>query len=222
MVFELLPTWGWLLLLFFVTIFFVGGAITSFIVYQRFKWPILVTILEKVPPFGYIPTMNDRARIISFGDGGEEIVRLKKAGKYRVSYGRKIGNKKIAFAIGEDGYWYNVVFGDFDKKLGEIGVLPVDRDMRLANSAIRKGIENRYSDKSFFEKWGVAITIGMLVIAILIQAGGTWFNHTKSLEVSRSNLEVAKVNKETMESTNSIIGKLNILQQGGSGISPIA
>lgn len=156
-----LSNWEFYLLLGMTFLFLLSGAIVAFVILSKRRWPFKVIVLENISGSGYVPTKNDRARLIKFGDGGEEIFYLKRGKKYRVGYGKRIGKNYIAWAIGEDGYWYNITFGNLDKRLAELGVNPVDRDMRFSNASLRKGIENRYDQKTFFDKYGTAITIGV-------------------------------------------------------------
>lgn len=223
MVFENIPTWQIVLLIVLLFAFFVSGIIVVCVIIYRRKWNYSVTILENTPPFGYIPTKNDRARLISFGDSGEEIYFLRGLKKYRIGYGKKIGKNKIAWAIGDDGYWYNTTFGDLNKKLLQIGIVPVERDMRFANATLRKGIEKRYDDRSFIEKWGVPITISMLIVAILVQAGGVYWNIREAnkgkaaeKEISTAQLETMKLAKDTLLAVSNIKDKT-----GGSGLTSV-
>lgn len=227
MVFENFPTWALIIFSIILLLFFSISATITYIIFSRMKWNMTATILQDTPPYGVIPVRRDKCRLVQFGDGGEEIYFLKRMKKHKVAYGKKIGAKNICWVIGGDGYWYNSSFGSLDKKLLEIGVVPVDRDMRLANSVLRKGIENRYNDKSFIEKWGVPITIGMLVVAILAQAGGTYFNIRESNKAKATELETAKVNLETQKLSQQTLNAIANLQQAeqGSGLvsaTPIA
>lgn len=206
---------GWIILALFF-LFSLSGGITAIVFLNRLRWPFKVTILEKVDGVHYQAVGKDRARLIKFGDGGEEIFFLKRRKKYRVGYGKRIGRKWIGWAIAEDGYWYNYVWGDLDKRLLEVGVIPVDRDVRLANVSLRKGIENRYNEKNFFEKWGVPITIGMLIIAIIIQAAALWFILDKLAQTGATLNVTSEANRAVMELAERILARVDIIQGGTS------
>jgi len=81
---------------------------------------------------------------------------------------------------------------------------------------LRKGIDQRWRSKSFFEKWGVTITLGILIIGMVVQGVVIWFNLDKQAEVATINAGTLTVTNEVLESMNTIINKLEILQ-GGSG-----
>jgi len=219
MVLEDTPTWLIITFIGLIVFFFLIGGVIAFVYFRRLLWPFKVTIFEDIPPYGNIPTKRDRARFVKFGDGGEEIYYLQKAKKYRVAHGKLIGKNAIAWAIDPiSKQWYNIGFEGLDRKLKQVGVNPVHLDLRYANSALRKGIMNRYDDRSFVEKYGVPITIGMLILAIIIQGGAMWFFMNKLLQVSSANLEAIKASKEVMLSAKEVISSLINLDNTGSGL----
>ena len=72
------------------------------------------------------------------------------------------------FAIGQDGYWYNVVLGDLDAKMGMLDIEPVDRDMRYMHVAIRKNIQDRYKKIGFMEKYGTIVMNSIFLLIMLL------------------------------------------------------
>lgn len=99
----------------------------------------------------------------------------------------------------------------------ELGVNPVDRDMRYAYASARKGIENRYNEKTFFEKWAVPVTIGLLILAILAFGATTYFIFKQQTSITLSNAEAMKSAKEVMVLAERVL--TNIAQiNTGSGI----
>lgn len=193
----------------------VGGTI-AFFVYDKLRWNHKWMLIEN----GII-IKQGKSRLINFGDGGEEVFQLKGTKKWRVAYGKRVGKNMTAWEVGKDGYWYNVTFAkDFDNKLREVGVNPVDRDMRYATASVRKGIENRYNDKNFFDKWGVPITIGMLVIAIIIGGVTDFIIAKQQLKITASNVQGLETSKEVMEIAERVLDRVAIMDSGGSGIRP--
>jgi len=100
----------WILLVIFLVSFTI--AILFYVVFQFRTFNRKIIVFENISGQGFQPVLKDRARLISLGDGGEEILFLKKKKVYRTAYGRKMGKNTYWFAIGQDGYWYNVVLGD--------------------------------------------------------------------------------------------------------------
>lgn len=218
---SLIPTWQ--LVVFGILMFFfllIGVGVTWYIM-SILRWPIKVVIFEDDPIRNVSNDVGrDRARLVAFGKGGEEVYYLKRRKKYKVGYGHKMGVKKIGFCIGKDGYWYNVYIGGLDKKLRQLGIVPPNRDMRMAQAAMQKGIENRYDERTFFEKWGVTITIGMLVLAILVQAGGQWINHREENKGAATELKVAETWEKVAEKLDQTLASLDNINTGGSGLRP--
>jgi len=165
------PSWKIILFVFLFFMFIFIGGIIAFVILSRLRWPFTVNVLQDIDGSGKLKIVSkDKARLISFGDGGEEIFLLKKSKKYRVAYGKRIGNKAIAWAVADDGYWYNITFQDINKKLMEVGVMPIERDMRLATASIRKGIDHRYDDKNWMDKYGAVLYFGLFLITLLVFA----------------------------------------------------
>lgn len=210
----------WAILVIILFHFFVAGSVIIFVMMSRMRWPLKIMIMQNVAGAGYRFIKEDRARSVAFGDGGEQIIFLRRWKKYRVGYGKRVGLNTLLFIIAEDGYWYNVDPEDFDKKLLKLGFRVVDRDMRFSNSSIRKGIDLSYGVKTFFEKYGVPITIGMLILAMCVQGGFSFFNASKQAKIAESNKGAAEQFKIAAETQASALQSIaNILDQaGGSGI----
>jgi hypothetical protein len=213
-------TVDWIIVASIFFIFFTIAGVVGFIFLNRLRWNFKYVDIENIAGSGYTITRRGRCRKISFGDGGEEIFYLKGVKKFRVAYGKRIGKNYIAWGIGADGYAYNVSFSDLDKKLLEIGVFPVDRDMRYAYASARKGIENRYDKKNFMEKYGTVIAFGMLFICILAMGGFLWMGFNGQKEIQANDVEVAKTLQETMKLANDVLGRVDNIKSGGSGLVP--
>tara|TARA_Y100000310_G_scaffold126332_1_gene125173 strand:- start:1426 stop:2121 length:696 start_codon:yes stop_codon:yes gene_type:complete len=196
-----------------------AGAMIIWVVYSLKMYNRKIVVFENISGQGFQPVGKDRARLVSLGDGGEEILFLKKSKKYRTAYGRKMGKNTYWFAVGQDGYWYNCVLGDIDAKLGMLDIEPIDRDMRYMHVAIRRNIEGRYRKKKMERI--VAITVGGIVLTVLIIVIGSWFILDKIAEINAGTADSVKVAVEVQEGTRQIISSLaNIC--GGSGIKPAA
>lgn len=200
-----------------IVLFLAVGAAVAIVIVYRIRWPMFWEKYEELVPGRLTRTAKGRCRLIAFGDGGEEIFFLKGINRYRVAYGKRIDRKTIAWAVGPDGYWYNIIPQGIDRKLMEVGVMPVDRDMRLANAQIRKGLENRYNEKTFMEKYGVIVSFLLLFLCIVGFGITSWLTFDKAKDVSVNNLEATKAGKETMEAAERVLSHIDNLQVGGSG-----
>lgn len=168
--------WGWIVFGVIFLIFMAMAIIITIFLLWRLRWNYTWVLLQEQANGKCEIVRKGRMRAMAFGDGGEEIFFLRGIKKFKVAYGKKIGKNQIAWCIGSDGYWYNTDFAGLDRKLREIGVFPVDRDMRYGNSVIRKGIEQRHGQQTFMEKYGTIITFGMLFLCILALGVSQWWS----------------------------------------------
>ena len=158
-------SWIWVLIfIFFAVLLFLG-------VYLLIQWMTYnrkIVVFENIAGSGWQNTGSDRAKIVKIGDGGEELMYLKKRKVYRTAYGKKMGTNTYWFAVGQDGYWYNVVLGDLDAKMGMLDIEPIDRDMRYMHVAIRKNIQERYRKVGLMEKYGTIIMSSFFLLIMII------------------------------------------------------
>ncbi len=209
-------TWA---LIFLIIIIITGGCVAFWLMHRFKTFNKKIIVFENLAGRGYQPVYKDRARLLSLGDGGEELLYLQKKKVYRAAYGRKMGKNTYWFAIGQDGYWYNVVLGDVDAKMGMLDIEPIDRDMRYMHVAIRKNITDRYKKQSVMDKYGTYILSGVFIIVMLI---GMWFLLDKIAEIATNSASSVKASKEVVEASREIIVSLdNIMNRGDSGIIPV-
>ena len=175
-----------------------------------------VILFENISGQGYQPTFRDRARLIKIGDGGEELLFLKKKKVHRTAYGKKMGKNTYWFAVGQDGYWYNILLGDLDTKMGMLDIEPIDRDMRYMHVAIRKNITERYRKIGFMEKYGVMV---FSFIFLLLMFGGLWFLIDQIGELLNQSTSTVAAAEKLIEPISTIASKLDSICSGGSGIS---
>lgn len=206
-----LPGWELVLVSFLFFFFITIGGTVTFLILSRYAWPFRVVIAEAIGNQPPKITSRTRAKLVAFGDGGEEVFLIKRPRRLRAGYGKRIGLREILWVIGDDGLWYNTEFTNFNKTLLELGLKPVERDVRLANSSIRKGIDRNYGKISFMDKYGTAIQVGMFLIMVLAFVGFMWFTFDQQKKISATNLETMKISKETIQAIAN-------LRSGGSGI----
>jgi len=207
---------NWIIILtVFVSFLFLAIIIFLFLDYRKFNKKIV--LFENIGGKGYQVVLKDRARLIKVGDGGEELLYLKKSKAYRTAYGKKMAKNTFWFAKGQDGYWYNIELGDLDAKMGMLDIEPIDRDMRYMHVAIRKNISDRYKKINFMEKYG---TIMMNGVFLLIMIGGIWIIVSKMGDVMDSinlGIETAKV---VNQNSANVLSTMDNICSGGSGLIP--
>jgi len=176
-----------------------------------------IIIFENIAGQGYQPTGKDTARLIKIGDGGEELLFLRKRRVYRTAYGRKMGTNTYWFAVGQDGYWYNTLLGDLDAKMGMLDIEPIDRDMRYMHVAIRKNIQERYRKVSAAEKYApVIISIAILLVFFI----GNWFMISKMGDLINVAKEMIQSAQPIAESMQQVAAHMDTLCSGGAGVIP--
>ena len=190
---------------------FIGVLI--YIFYMNKVYYIQIRDFENISGQGFQLVFKDTARLINIGDGGEELIFLKKRKKYRTAYGRKMGKNEYWFAKGQDGYWYNTVLGDLDAKMGMLDIEPIDRDMRYLHVAIRKNIQDRYRKEDKFAKYAPIV---MSFIFLIIMVIAVWLLISKVGELITTANQVVESSKPIAETLTKAISKLdNICSQSG-------
>lgn len=188
------------------------GVLTYFII-MTIRFNKRIVIFENISGQGFTPTGKDRAMTLKFGDGGEEILKLRKRNVLKQAYGRKMGKNTYWFVIGGDGYWYNATLEDFDNKLKKLGVNPIDRDIRYMNVAIRRNIKDRFDQVTFLQKYGGLIAFSALII---IMSVGFWFVTRELKETASILANSMNTAKEVLDaSKNILVANDNILSSGG-------
>lgn len=220
MAFENVPVWQVVVLGIMLFIFFASGIIITFVILVRQRWKRFALIYEDKSPLGIFLRQIDKARLITLGDDGTEYFVLKKNKKIRAGKGNRVGQNTLAWVIGDDGLWYGVHHPRFDKIRLELGLMPVQKDVRAENVNMRNLFDKKYQSKDFMQKWGTPIAIGLIILAIIISGASNWYNADKQLKIASVNLESTQTNERVLESLNSILTKMDTIQQGGSGLVP--
>jgi hypothetical protein len=198
----------------------VAGSIIIFLVYQRKIYNKKIIVFENVSGAGFQPVLRDRARLIRVGSQGEEVLYLKKKKVYRTAYGRKMGSNTYWFAVGQDGYWYNIILGDLDAKMGMLDIEPVDRDMRYLHVALGRNIDKRYEKQKFMEKYGTVVMNGFFLLIMLIGLG---ILINKISDIVGALPQVIDATKGVIDSANSVVASMdNVCTAGGGSLIPVA
>jgi hypothetical protein len=193
----------------------VGLGLYMYVMHKKFNKKIV--LFENIAGKGWEVTMKDKGRVVKVGDGGEEILFLRRSKVYRTAYARKMGKNEYWFAVGQDGYWYNFLLGDLDAKMGLLDIEPVDRDMRYMHVAIRKNITERYRKVGFMEKYGTLMINGIFIIVMVI---ALWLLIDQIGELVTQAATAAEAGAKTLDIVTQALSKVDAICSGGSGISP--
>jgi len=208
--------WIWIVLFF---MFAVVIAVVFYLVTQWLSYNRKIIVFENISGQGFQPVYKDSAKLVKLGDGGEELLYLKKKKVYRTAYGKKMGKNTYWFVIGQDGYWYNSVLGDLDAKMGMLDIEPIDRDMRYMHVAVRKNITERYRKIGFMEKHGVII---LSMVFLLVMIGGIWFITDKLAETAKITASNIQSSEAVVNAAADLLTGIDNIYSGGSGIVPAA
>ena len=206
-----IPFYTFILMLGLILIFIIGVGVIFFI-YNFRIYNKRVVKFENISGRGYQPVFKDKARLIKVGDGGEELLWLKKQKVFRTAYGKKMGKNTYWFAVGQDGYWYNIVLGDVDAKLGMLDIEPTDREMRFMNVAMRRNAEERYKTGKFMEKYGAFVITGIFLLIIVI---AFLFLISKMATISKNLATSLSVMKEVAQTNQNVLSHIDNICGGG-------
>lgn len=205
------------------------GGIIAYLIIQHKAYNIKIRIFENIAGRGWVHTRNDVARLVKKTDEGSELLWLKKNKSWKAGYGLKMGHNTYYFAIGSDGLWYNFILGDFDKALGQMGMSPIDKDIRMSNVAIRKALKEEFNKPTFLQQWGAVLGAGLFFIFIAVglflvgiqfnKAAGAMatvsdnFNHGQEIQKGNLELQLSILNKsqETTQSASNLLTAYNAL-----------
>ncbi|MAG26678.1 hypothetical protein CMI47_14145 [Candidatus Pacearchaeota archaeon] len=214
-----LPTFGVgtgaIVLAFSIFLIILAGAVIIYFVYMMRIYNRKIVVFENISGQGFQPVYKDTARLVSLGDGGEELLFLRKKKVYRTAYGRKMGKNTYWFVIGQDGYWYNSLLGDLDAKMGMLDIEPVDRDMRYMHVAVRKNIQERYRKINIMEKYGAIAMSGLFLIIMLM---GIWFLLDKIALISTGMSNAIDAVTKVQDETRVVLSALDNVCSGGTGL----
>lgn len=196
-----------------ILILLVFGAILVFILTQS-KYKIKIVAFENTGE-GFLPTIKDRAKIVKAGQSGEVMLYLRKSKTYRVAYGKRMGKNTYWFAVGDDGYWYNITLEGIDDNFKRLNIKPIQSDMRYAYASMMKLIGERYNVETFWQKYGGMI-IGITGLAVVIILN--WLLFREYVTVTNGLNAAVEASKELIEASRELLGAANNAR--GSGIAP--
>lgn len=181
---------------------------------QKKAYNIQIRDFENISGKGFQLVAKNTAKLIKIGDGGEEVLYLRKGKTFRTAYGKKMGKNEYWFCKGQDGYWYNVTLGDLDAKMGMLDIEPIDRDMRYMHVAIRKNIQDRYKKKEGLEKY-IPLILSFIFLIVMVVA--VWLLISKAGDLIKEAEALIKAGQPVADSLTNALSKIDTIC-GSSGI----
>jgi len=154
-------------IIFIVFLFAIVGGLVGYFIVSYLKFKIKIVIKENIAGKGYVRTGTDKARLVSVGKAGELVLYLKKRKVHKGAYGIRSGPNEYTFAIGQNGFWYNISDGDLDESLLEMKMHVPSGDVRYLYEGIRKNVEKEYNKKNWIKE-NLGLIVGWAVILIVL------------------------------------------------------
>lgn len=203
----------WFILIFFILII-VGVSTYFLIVFLRFKKRII--ILEDVAGSDDLePIGRDKAMLVQIGKSGMEVLYLRKRKQYIGAYGKRMGRNTYYFAIGPDGFWYNITLGSLNEGMKSVKIKPTNVNMRYQNEGLMQTIKNRYDATTFWQKYGGLIAYVMLIAITGIMM---YLLFSKWAELSSGVASTVDAAAQVLEETKKVLGALDTIR-GTGGIN---
>jgi small-conductance mechanosensitive channel len=159
---------GNVLLIFFIAILIFGLLGVGIFMYinnkkYKYKVPLLRTVGNSVIRVG-----TYKAKDYKIGNAGDKLWYVRGVKKYIPPATVQTAPNEYTHFEREDGEWINIGLPNIDERLKELGVKYVHQDMRANRIAISNLLEQRFTKKSFWDKYGNMImnVVFYLVVAI--------------------------------------------------------
>ena len=194
----------------------VGGGFFTWWIARRMLYNKKVIIFQKING-RFEPVKNLKARMMTIGKGGDEILHILKPNKYLPKPTIQIGRNTYWFFEREDGEWINFSTGDFDMDAREVGAKFLDKEMRYARTSLQSHVKERYNKGNWFkENWASLLSI-IVIFLLLLFMFLIMGEITKSVERAGANADTWK---NITASLDHILSKVDIIKSGGSGVIP--
>ncbi len=202
---------------FIIVILLIGLGVGTYYLIIWLKFNRQIVILEDVKGSDDLePVGKDKAMLVKVGDGGTEVLYLRKRKVYRGAYGKRMDKNKYYFAIGPDGFWYNVTLGSLDQGMQKVKIKPTAVNMRYQNESLQELIKKRYSTGEFWKKYGFFI-FGL--VFFILQSVLLYLSYREYTSAAPNFVQAADALRDAADYFRQAVGGLDSLKATG-GISP--
>lgn len=194
-----------LIMIIVVIIGLIGGCIILWINHKKYKF--------RIPLYALVGNVVTRiavakAKPVGFSRAGDILWYCKGKGikKWIVPPTIQSAPNEFWHYLRSDGEWINFSMEDLNEKSRTMGVKFVAQDMRMQRLANEKLLEMKFSNKNFWEKWGVLI--GYVIFFLVI---------TVSLVIYFYQLNGAmQILSQVMDKADQLLDKANRISGGRS------
>lgn len=201
----------------FVLLFVVFALITGFVTFFLVRWyqyKLKIVIFQRING-QFQETARRKAKIIPLGRAGDQAIMLNKPKKILPMPEIQSGKNTYNYFISDDGEWINFSFKDFDKDRRDVGAKFLDKEMRYARTSLESLGDERYSEKI---NWTQVVQIIGLVIFVLVVGVSFYLIADGMADVSKTNAQAIETSQDVLKEVNRILGTIDNIQEGGSGI----
>lgn len=192
----------------------VGGLTFYFANKRAYKFKI--HIFEEISGQA-VPTGEDKAREIVLPNTSIRAYFLKNRKLYLPRPSKQIGKGHFWFFIRKDGEWVNFELTNMNKEMNRLNINFDHTDMRMANAALKKLVEQSYKKMSWMKEYAPYIAVGILILLFGISA----FLVLKQVGSITSQLNSGVVvNNEVVSNLNEILKSMDNICTG-SGVRSV-
>jgi len=211
--FDLAQMGGVFTIFVLIALFLILVGVGTFFLVRYLKFNKKIVILEDVQGSDDLePIGKDKAMLVKVAKSGMEVLYLRKRKVYKGAYGKRMGKNTYYFAIGPDGYWYNVTLGSLTDGMKKVAIKPTPVNMRYQNEALQEIIKERYDKVTFWQKYGGVVAFTILIVLFGIMAYLMFDKFLETASLTNQNLEIIQ---QIQETTKQIIGGLDSLKASG-------
>jgi hypothetical protein len=192
-------TWVYILIIAIIGVIAIG--IISLLLFKK-TYKKKVVIFENIAGRGYQPVLKTSARVVKVANGGMEVLKTLAGRIYLDAHAKKMGMNTYWFAKGSDGYYYNILLGDLDNKMGMLDIEPVDRDVRMWHAGVERLKEDTYNKKGWFDEHSNQIISFVFLIVLVF---GMWFIVGKIGDATTALASTAETNKQVLVSLQGVL-----------------
>lgn len=197
-------------------VFLILVGIVTYFIARRLKFNKKIIIFEKINN-RFEPVMKDRAIEMKMNKGGDTIFYLRKSKRYVPTPSLQTGRRTYWFWKRSDNELINFAPGDFDADAKKLHADFLDKEMRYARTQIQRGLKERYDAPGFWKQYGLLV---MGIIYLVIIGLMAWLLFREFINLASSVTTCMNTATEVLEHSERVLGALDSLQQGGSGLRP--
>lgn len=167
-----------------VVICVVVVAMIGFIYLIRYKKKQFKYIIPLYARIGNVPTRigTYKAKDVPVGKAGDKLWFVAGLKKYIQVANIQTAKNEFWHWLREDGELINFGLDDLDETSKKMGVKFIHQDMRMQRLATDKLLEQRFLQKSFWEKWGMVIGYIIFFLLITVSVVIIYYMHGKLIE----------------------------------------